>query len=169
MFQEGEYIIYGSSGACRVERVGVLPYGSGKEERLCYTLIPCRDPGSTIFTPVDNQKVLMRPVMTREEAMELIDQMREISPLWIQNERKREEEYREAVRTCDGRELVRIIKTIYLRRRKRMSEGKKITAADSRYFKLAEDNLFGELAVSLELERDKVKDFIEDKIGAGES
>ena len=111
----------------------------------------------------------MRPVMTREEAMELIDQMREISPLWIQNERKREEEYREAVRTCDGRELVRIIKTIYLRRRKRMSEGKKITAADSRYFKLAEDNLFGELAVSLELERDKVKDFIEEKIGAGES
>ena len=50
-----------------------------------------------------------------------------------------------------------------------MSEGKKITAADSRYFKLAEDNLYGELAVSLDLERDKVKDFIEEKIGAGEA
>ena len=116
------YHLWGS-GACKVE-VRILSYGSGKEERLCYTLIPCRDPGSTIFTPVDNQKVLMRPVMTREEAMDLIGQMREISPLWIQNERKREEEYREAVRTCDGK-TVRIIKTIYLRRRK-MKRGKRL-------------------------------------------
>ena len=58
-----------------------------------------------------------------------------------------------------------MIKTINARKRSRAARGKKATDADSRYVKLAEDYLYGELAISLDLERDQVKAFIRERIG----
>lgn len=43
----------------------------------------------------------------------------------MKDEKKREEAYRNAIHSCDARELVKIIKTIYLRRQSRIEEGKK--------------------------------------------
>ena len=47
---------------------------------------------------------------------------------------------------------------------KRLAEGKKITVSDERFFKLAEDSLYGELAISLGLEKDKVRDYVTERI-----
>ena len=102
----------------------------------------------------------MRPVLSRKEALQLIDEMEETNLLGIQNEKKREEDYRASFQKCDCRELVKLIKTIYLREQKRKSEGKKITSQDERYFHMAQMNLYGELAVSLGIDREEVKEFI---------
>ena len=45
------------------------------------------------------------------------------------------------VRGC----LISIIKTLYIRKQKRMAEGRKCTAVDEHYFKLAENQLHSEL------------------------
>ena len=37
----------------------------------------------------------------------------------------------------------------------RISEGKKITNSDRKYFKMAEDSLYGELAIVLDMEKEK--------------
>ena len=58
-----------------------------------------------------------------------------------------------------------LIKTIYLRKEKRILKGCKVTAVDSRYFKQAEDFLYSELSVALDLPRGEVKDFICETIG----
>ena len=46
----------------------------------------------------------------------------------------------------------------------RIAEGKKVTASDSKYYHIAEDSLCGELAISLDMEKDEVKDFIKVRI-----
>lgn len=163
MFQTGDYIIYGTRGVCCIKGVGTLSF-SNSAERLYYTLEPLYITGSVVYAPVDANGVVMRPVMTREEAMELIDRIPEIEELWIRDEKSREYAYKDAIKGCDNQELVRIIKTIYNRGRSRMAEGKKITVADNKYFKLAEENLYGELAVSLSMTRDEVKEFITDHV-----
>lgn len=38
--------------------------------------------------------------------------------------------------------------------------GKALTAIDKKYFIMAEENLYGELAVSLGIPKEKVKDYI---------
>ncbi len=38
-----------------------------------------------------------------------------------------------------------------------------MTAGDERYFKLAEEHLYGELAIALGIEKDKVSSYIEKK------
>ena len=46
-------------------------------------ILPVYDKGCRLFTPVDNQKVKMRPVLTAKEADELIKRIREIDILWV--------------------------------------------------------------------------------------
>ncbi len=97
--------------------------------------------------------------------MALIDEITKIETMWIVNEKKREEQYREAARKYDCREWVKIIKTIYLRKKNRRLEGKKITYIDEKYMKMAEDNLYGEISLPLKLSPDEVERFIREKIG----
>ena len=164
MFEIGELIIYGGNGVCRVEKIGPIDAGMGQKDRMYYTLNPLKNRDSRIFTPVDNEKVIMRPTMTREDALALIDQIQNVETLWIGDERRREAEYKEAVRKCDCREYVKIIKTIYLRKKERLADGKKVTAVDERYFTIAEDNLYGELSVALDMDKVQAKAFVEQRV-----
>lgn len=163
MFQKGDHIIYGTKGVCCVKDIGTLDFSSSAD-RLYYTLEPLYLSGSVIYAPVETKGTVVRAVMNREEALQLIDSIPEIEELWIRDEKSREYSYKEAIKGCDSRELVRIIKTIYTRGRSRMAEGKKITVADNKYFKIAEENLYGELAVSLSMSRDEAKDFVTEHV-----
>ena len=165
MFQAGDVIVCGTHGVCRVEKVGPLSSAVADRDRLYYTLKPLYERGSVVFTPVDNEKMVIRPVISREEALRLIDGIRDAEALGIEDERKREENYKTALKSCRAEELVKMIKTINARKRSRAARGKKATDADSRYVKLAEDYLYGELAISLDLERDQVEAFIRERIG----
>lgn len=164
VFNIGELIIYGTTGVCKVTDIGCLKAPGIPKDRIYYTLEPCRSTGSKIFTPVDNEKVIMRNVIDSEEAIALIDEMQDAGNLWVMDEKRREFNYKEAVRKCDCRELVKIIKAIYLRKQSRIAEGKKVTAVDEKYFHIAEDNLYEELAVSLEMDRDEIREFITDRV-----
>ncbi|WP_075720425.1 CarD family transcriptional regulator [Roseburia sp. 499] len=165
MFQTGDYMIYGNSGVCQVESVGTIDTIPGiPKDKIYYTLKPLYIKGSTIYTPVDNQKVLIRPLILKEEAMQLIDGIEEIETLWISNEKQREEVYKEELATCDCKELIKIIKTVYQRMQERLAEGKKITNSDRKYFKIAQDSLYGELAIVLDMEKEKVEEFITERM-----
>ena len=81
MFQAGDLLVYGTTGVCRVlsidrrqERVG-----STRQERLYYQLKPIYQ-GGLIYTPVDNDKVSMRPIISRQEAEDLISEIPTLHP-----------------------------------------------------------------------------------------
>lgn len=137
MFKEGEYIIYGNTGVCKVEEITKMAAPRTKIDRLYYVLEPVYDKGCRLFTPVDNRKVKMRPVLTKQEADELIEKLKEIDVLWVKDEKNREQMYKEAIHTCDCEEWVRIIKTLYLRKKSRLAEGKKVTSSDAKYLHLS--------------------------------
>lgn len=164
MFKVGDMIYYANSGVCKVKAVGTPDISGVNEKRIYYTLQPYYLKDSTIFTPVDNKKVMMRPILTRDEALSLIDEIKDIGTIDVENEKGLEAEYKEAMGRCDCRELVRVIKTIYLRKKKRQAEEKKTTAVDERYFKAAEENLYGELALSLELSPEETRDYVLDRV-----
>jgi CarD family transcriptional regulator len=170
MFNVGDYVVYGTNGVCKVTSIGPIDCPGVSRERLYYTMTPCYIRDSSVSTPVDNTRVVMRKVMTRAEAEELIDRMDEIDELEVREEKKREIEYKSILLSCDPEEIVRLIKAISERIKKRTGEGKKITSSDSKYIHIAEDSLYGELAIALGMERDNVGDYIksrlEEKLGA---
>ncbi len=161
MFAIGDYVIYGTSGVCQVEAISPMAVPGTKEKRLYYTMKPCYIRASSIFTPVDNEKVVMRPVMTKDEALQLLERLEDVPGIEIREEKKREVEYKAAVLKCDPDILVGLLKTIHGRMVERTKEGKKVTSSDMKYFHIAEDSLHGELAISLDMDKNEVKPFIE--------
>lgn len=168
MFEIGTCIICGQHGVCKVEAIGPLKlYGSSKE-REYYTLNPIYSKGGVIYVPADSDKIVMREIISKEEAEKLIEEMEAMEGISIENEKRRDDVFKKALRTCDYREWGRIIKTLYERRQKRIAQGKKVTASDERYLKAAEDSLYGELAVALGVQKKEVEKCVIDRINAKE-
>lgn len=165
VFEEGSYVLCGSHGVCRIDEITAMDLSGMNEERIYYVLSQVYNCGSRLYIPVDNQKVLMRPLLSEEKANALIKKMPEIEELWIPNEKEREQAYKAALQTCDCEEVVKIIKTLYLRKKLRLENGKKVTAVDMKYLRLAEEQLYGELAVVLSIEWGEVERYILECIG----
>ena len=168
MFAEGDLIIYGGEGVCRVEKIGIPAISGVDRSRQYYYLSPLYRTGK-VFTPVDT-KVRMRPVLDRKAALALIrqipDMKAEAAP--IQNVRALKEYYQTAVSTCVCEDLVKLIKTAYGKRQHALETGRKVSQIDERYLKRAEEQLYGELAVALDMERDEVPGYIEETISSAE-
>lgn len=158
MFAIGDYVVHGNNGVCKVEDIQTMD-GAGQTKRMYYMLIPVYSAGSKVFVPTDSEKVVTRSVMTRSEAQQLMEEWDKIETFWIDNDKKREEIYKEALRSCDSRQWVKLIKTSYQRNQARLKRGKKATTSDERYLHMAEENLFGELAIPLEMTRDEAEDY----------
>ncbi len=164
MFKVGDYVICGNKGVCSVENITTLSISGVDKERMYYILKPLYMNGSTVYVPVDSAGESMRKVLEREEAQRLIAAIPDIPLLVISNDKLTEQMYRECIRTNDCQELVKIIKTIRQRKQKRIQAGRKVTAVDAKYFHIAEDNLYGELAVALDIDRNEVENYIADAI-----
>jgi len=164
MFEIGDYIIYGNHGVCRVEDIGALDIPGVDQSMDCYTLQPVFSKSSTLYTPVDNEKVLMRSVITSEEARELIDEIPNTSLLIIDNDKQREEAYKLALRTHDCNQWLMIIKTLYERKQERMTQGKKLTFTDEKYLSIAQECLYGELSIALDTDIEKIESMVMEQL-----
>ncbi len=164
MFEVGELIMCGGHGVCRVTAITGNPIDKQDKERKYYILDPVFEKGSTIYTPVDNEKIVMRKIMDERAAKLLIGRIPDIETVWIKEEKTREQMYKEAIRTYDCQSLVRIIKTLYLRKQDRVQQGKKVLSSDEHYLKKAEELLYSEMSLALSIPKEKVEGYISREI-----
>ena len=167
MFAINEFVIHTTGGICQVQNIAPLDMPGADKNRKYYFLTPIKTSGGKVFVPVDNDRTI-RKVLTGDEAWELIDEIPEIEEMKVDNEKQRENLYKEAIKSCDLRELVSVMKNLYSRREKRLSEGKKTTATDDKYFKIAEDNLYSELAFAIGRNKDEMEKIISSRIEEGD-
>lgn len=160
MFETGAYVVYGNTGICRVMGVTTMDMAGIPKDKLYYILRPDGQTEGKIFTPVENRKQIMRSVMSKVEAEELIECIPDIEALDVADDKQREEQYRECIKSCECKEMIRIIKTIYLRKKEREAQGKKVTATDEKYLKMAEENLYSELAMLLGVPKNRMENYI---------
>lgn len=168
MFGIGEYIVYGTNGICRVEDICFSPYDK-TDTRTYYLLIPQNNPmSSSIYTPVDNDRVPMRALMTNDEIEELIASMREIELLTIPVEKQRREIYRTTIGALCPRGYVSVIKTVQRRREELTAAHKHVPVSDLEYGRLAKHLLHSELAHVLGMEEAAIEAYIEERLGIAE-
>jgi CarD family transcriptional regulator len=160
MFQVGDIVVYANRGICRVEDITELNLPGAKSGKKYYEMRPISDESGKVYSAVDNDKVVMRRVLTKEEAQKLVMDIPDIPEMTIGDEKQRELKYKEAMLSCDCRQWVSIIKTLYTRRQNRLRQGKKTTNTDDRYFKRVSENLHGELAIALGMKKEEMESFI---------
>lgn len=160
MFEKGDYVVNGKNDVCRVEDIGEPDFLWVPRGRMYYFLQPVYAQGSKVYIPVDNGEQMMRKAMGKQEAQDLIASIPEIEVISITNEKACEEKYKECLRKNESREWIRILKTTYSRKQKRNLDGRKVTSIDQKYRKLAEEQLYGEIALALDMPKEDVEDYI---------
>ncbi len=164
MFSIGDNIIYGSEGVFTVTEYTSSPIDKN-DTRQFYVLRSVYGPvGNVIITPVGNDKVKMRAVMSRDEALAFIDKMPSIPMLTVEREKNRREVYRQALANASGEEFVSIIKTVMARREELLKAKKRLSESDNDYEKKAKFCLHGELSVSLGIPFESIGSFIKERL-----
>ncbi|MCI6266097.1 MAG: CarD family transcriptional regulator [Erysipelotrichaceae bacterium] len=154
MFKVGEYIIY-KRDLCKIQAIEKNPLT--KEDY--YKLSPMTDETLSIKVPANNKFHNLRYPISKKEAEDLIQKIPEISPLKT-NDKLLESEYRNLMKTNQHEDLIKIIKTTYLRSEDRKNQGKKVSEKDQLFFKQAETYLYTELAYSLKMSFEECKKHI---------
>ena len=148
-YEIGDFVSKPVTGICKIEDILYLDPKGEKEGKLYYLIKPVEDEKEKIYVPVASTTSGLRLCLTKVEAWKLIDRIPEIPTAWTNNERLREQKYKDAVKANDPEALVAIIKMIYQRKQERLAQGRKCTATDTKYFEIAENLLYRELGVAL--------------------
>lgn len=160
MLTVGQTVVYGTQGVCTVKEISMLKLGKTKGEY--YALSPIDDPGSTVYVPTANEKLMskLRPVLTGEEADALITEAVREPLEWIESDAERKSACDDIVKNGDRKQLMRLVGMLYRRRELLKDQKKHFHNVDAQYLKLSERMLHGELAYALGIAVDDVADYI---------
>lgn len=153
MYKVGDYIVY-KRDVCKVLGIKEKYYNNTDY----YVLSPVRDTSLKINVPVNN-KTLIRDLMTKEEVEHLIKEIPNIESLDI-DDKLIEYTYKELLKSEKHEDLIKIIKTTYLRNKDREDNNKKISEKDNNYLTLAECYLYTEFSVALNKTIEDTKNYV---------
>ena len=128
MFKINDYVVYGTTGVCKIvditkeKYLGVL--------KLNIVLQPVFNSKMVIKTPVNNKKVVMRNIITKDDVLSLIDDMSNKEAVSIDNDRERSELCKAALKSGDSEEWLKVIKILKQEEKEKKANGKKINKKD---------------------------------------
>ena len=150
MFKVNDYLVYGKD-VCLVKEIKKL------NDQDYYSLVPVNDDSLKITIPINSDKI--RSLISKEEANKLIKEIPSIETINTED-KFLESEYKRLLTNGTHKDLITIIKTAYLRNKERLSKKKRIMDKDKEYLNDAEEILYNEFKIVLDLSYEDTKDYI---------
>lgn len=163
MFKVNDYIMYGMMGVCQVIDITTESF-INNTKRKYYVLNHIYSNNTIIKIPVDNEKIPMRKIFSKEDVSILIKSMSNKETIWIDDDRKRNEQFKLMLKRGNIEDLVQLVRSIYLEKEEKKAIGKKIYKADDDIMEEAERLLNEELATILNISPNEVSSYISSKI-----
>lgn len=162
MFEINDVIAYGTTGICKIEDIRSEKLFSGEKKIMYYILKPIYSPLSTVYVPVDNDKmtVKMRYILTKNEIDDMIKQAKDKNIEWISDDQLRASLFNEIMSNGICADLLTLVKCLYDRKQQLAQTNKKFHAADERVLLAAEKSIKEEFAYVLEIDVDDVGNYI---------
>ena len=162
MFQKDDYVYYASGGVCKVTDVCYAPLDGMPRDRQYYVMRSLHDPNGVIYVPVNNENVFLRPLLTKEQAEELLDAIPTIGIIEEQNAKLLRGRYTEAMKTHAPEEWVRVIKTVYQRMQAlaAVSHTQRISDTERSFAEDAKRYLYAELSLALNVPAKEMEAYI---------
>ena len=164
MFQINDVVVYGAQGVCKI--IGTQDQKIDGANKTYFVLKPADDSGATFYVPTWNEKALvkMRKVMTKQDVDALIDSMPNKKPAWIENENERKETYKRILAGGNQTQIISMIQAIYLHKKEREAEGKRLHMSDEHFMKDAEQLLYNEWQYILNVDKAGLMAYIFNRI-----
>ena len=156
MYKINDYIIY-KREVCKIN--DILP--KFFKDNDYYLLSPLSDDTLTIKVPVNNKEI--RSLITKKDIDKIINDIPDIEPV-NSDTKSLEGIYKDLLSSGSHADLIKIIKTTYLRNKERIDNNKKTTDKENYYFNLAEKYLYQEFQIVLNLTYDEAKDYVINKV-----
>lgn len=153
MFKVNDYLVYGKD-VCLVKEIKKI------KEMDYYSLVPVNDTSLKITVPVNSDKI--RNLISKDEVNEIINDMSSIEVIDTE-EKFLESEYKRLLTNGTPLDLIKLIKTIYLRNKERVQNKKRIMDKDKDYIDKAEELLYNEFSIVLDLSFEDTREFINNK------
>lgn len=161
-YAKGQYVVYNGFEICRIGDT-IKKCFDGINENEYYTLFP-KDIKCTYYVPADIISSVVRPVMTKEQLLELIDALPDISGKWVADKNDRKHDFSDAIKKGDYSRIIPLMHGIYNEKNNHRKNGKSLLNDDRRNFELAKKLLLSEIAFSFGIDVSKAEKFIEDRI-----
>lgn len=156
MYKIGDYLVY-RKDVCLVKDIIKKHFN----DEDYYILEPVNDNSLKIEIPTSNKNI--RELMTKSEVEALIKEIPSITVIETEN-KLIENDYKQLLKDASREDLVKVIKTTYMRNKLRLDNKKTKSDKDDTYFKLAEKYLYTELSVVLDMSYDEAKNYIINKV-----
>lgn len=168
-YSKGDTVVYGGSGVCKIDDIKDISFYHERPQKY-YILKPlfAKQQELVVYVPYDNEKLVakIQPVISKEEAIELIDNIKDVELEWIDDRNQRKDIYGSIVTSGSRREIVDVISLIKNHKNALEAEGKRLNMQDEKLLVEAERRMNAEFAVALNMDFDKVEAFIADKAAA---
>lgn len=156
MLKVGEYVVY-KRDVCFIKEIK-----KNFLNHLDYVvLVLKKDESLKIEIPVTSKEI--RNLLTKEEIKKIIKNMPKIKMISVE-EKQLEQEYKRLLKEGTHENLIKIIKTAYLRNEKRILNKRKIGDKDNYFLELAERDLYYEFGTVLNLNLEQTKEYIKNAI-----
>ena len=159
MYKIGDYVIY-LKDVCKIFDI--------KEKYMndtdYYILVPINDESLKLSVPVTNETLKNLPSLNEVNAM--LDNICNISVLTEEN-KQLEDEYKKLISSGSYEDLIKVMKTAYLRNKKRLDNKRSISSKDKNYMEMAEKHLIPELAIVLDMSIDETEQYVINKLCEG--
>ena len=164
MFSVNDKVNYSVTGVCNIEDIVLNEISN--EKKQFYVLKSIFALNTTVMVPTDNELLVsrMRPIIAKKEAEYIIENQKNIEPIWIDDDRQRPEEFKNILIGTDRNKIFAMLKALYIHQNIQHKKGRKLRSNDERIMYQAEKMLFGELAFVLDTTVDEISKIIKQNI-----
>lgn len=155
-YKIGDYLMHESAGVCQVKEISELALSGKGSEKEYYELAPVYQAGGQVITPVEDKNGRLRDIKTGDEMQQILDSVDEIDTIDEMNNRVFQERVKSAMSDFEPRALAEVVKTVYLRNKRRIASGKKAMSQDERVLQIAGKKLFDEMAFAMDKGQDTI-------------
>ena len=158
MYKAGDYLVY-KRDVCKV--MDIIEYGF--KDLSYYVLMPLNDKSLKLQIPITIDKKYIRDIISKEKLEEVINLIPTVDVINADN-KLAENEYKKLLHSDSYLDLIKIIKTTYLRNKERVDNKKKVSDKDKYYFEKAERYLYSEFSIVLNKSYEETKDYVVNKV-----
>ena len=160
MFKINDLVIHSREGLSRIASINSM---NGKD----YFLIQVQHlSGENIYVPVETANLIIRPLMTAQEADELLAYIKTIELEFNPNTKQRRDAFKRCLSSGDVKDIGYLYRQLYFYYLKGGEDNPdmKLGAVDLEMLAYAQNMLMDELAITYSIPREEVLGFVNNKI-----